>query len=45
LDRLQALYGHAPRHVHHDSALVAVSREELLNRDNQEDWLLSFKRA
>lgn len=45
LDRLEALYGHAPSHVHHDSALVPVSRKALLDPTNREDWLLSFRRS
>ncbi|MEQ7155941.1 FkbM family methyltransferase [Brevundimonas aurifodinae] len=45
LDRLEALYGHAPHYVNHDSALTPVSRAELLDPLNREDWMLSFKRA
>jgi FkbM family methyltransferase len=45
LDRLEALYGHTVMAVEHDCAAHSVSRAQLLDRSNPEDWLLSFSRG
>lgn len=45
LDRLEALYGHAPRYIQHDCSLQPIGREALLDPTNAEDWLLSYKRS
>lgn len=45
LDRLEALYGHTVMAVQHDCAAHPVSRAQVLDRSNPEDWLLSFSRG
>jgi FkbM family methyltransferase len=44
LDRLEGLYGHEARYVNFESQLTSVSRGQLLDPENREDWLLSFRR-
>lgn len=42
LDRLSSVYGQRFAYVDHESRLAPVSRTELLDMDNLEDWLLFF---
>jgi FkbM family methyltransferase len=44
LDWLETTYGHQAQYIDYESRAVRISRSELLNPANREDWLLSFRK-